>query len=113
MYVFIYVYFLSGANVEKDFVETPSLMLENWCWERDPLTRMSAHYKDGSAIPSHLLSALVNSRRANGAILTMWQILLAKFDQAIHTTAEVTLKLSVCRIISTRVLLVINRQLFR
>jgi len=79
--------------VEKDFVEAPSQMLENWVWERESLARMSAHYKDGSAIPTELMTALVNSRRANGGMLCMWQILLSKFDQAIHSSAEVELVL--------------------
>jgi len=79
----------SGTAVERDFVEAPSQMLENWCWERESLARMSAHYKDGSAIPDDLLVPLLNSRKANAGVFNMRQITLATFDQTIHTRPEV------------------------
>jgi thimet oligopeptidase len=78
----------SGTAVERDFVEAPSQMLENWCWEREPLSRMSAHYKDRSAIPDDLLVPLLNSRKANAGVFNSRQIMLATFDQSIHTRPE-------------------------
>jgi len=78
----------SGANVERDFVEAPSQMLENWVWEEEPLKKMSGHHKDGSPIPSELLAKLMASRKANAGGFNLRQIILGTFDQRIHNTGK-------------------------
>ncbi|XP_035228689.1 thimet oligopeptidase-like isoform X2 [Stegodyphus dumicola] len=82
----------SGTNVERDFVEAPSQMLENWCWEREPLKRMSQHFLNKSELPEDSIDALLKSRLANTGYHNLRQIVLAMFDYKIHTNPEADTK---------------------
>jgi len=78
----------AGTRVERDFVEAPSQMLENWCWERESLLRMSEHYQTKEPMPEDILKPLQAARFACTGLLSRRQILFATFDQHIHTRSK-------------------------
>ncbi len=45
----------------------------------------SGHYKDGSALPAEMLQKLIQSKNANAGIFNLRQILLASYDQKLHS----------------------------
>jgi len=74
-----------GTHVERDFVEAPSQMLENWTWEDESLKMMSGHYITGEPLPKQLLEKLVASKVALAGALTFRQLFFASYDQMVHT----------------------------
>jgi len=79
----------SGTRVERDFVEAPSQMLENWCYEEEVLSRISGHFEDRSKkLPKHLLSKLVAAKNADTGLMNKRQIFFGVFDQTIHSSKE-------------------------
>lgn len=73
-----------GTHVERDFVEAPSQMLENWVKEKEVLARMSGHYKTGETIPNVWVEKLKKADNANAGYRNLRQIVFATFDQKIH-----------------------------
>ncbi len=78
---------LSGSNVDQDFVEAPSQMLENWVYSPEILTLLSGHYLDPSKkLPSELLQKIVAARDFNQGYFYTRQLVLALTDMTYHTT---------------------------
>jgi Zn-dependent oligopeptidase len=49
----------SGTSVERDFVEMPSQMLENWIYDRNILKKVTKHYKTGKPMPDHIIDSII------------------------------------------------------
>jgi thimet oligopeptidase len=61
----------SGTKTERDFVEAPSQMLENWCWNKEALKILSIHYKDSSELDDNLINDLIRSKNAASGCFNM------------------------------------------
>ena len=74
----------SGTNVERDFVEAPSQIMEHWVWRPDVLRRFARHYETDQPIPDELVDQLVAARRLNKGIFQLRQAHFGLLDAAFH-----------------------------
>jgi peptidyl-dipeptidase Dcp len=77
---------LSGTSVYWDFVELPSQIFENWCYEKECLDLFAQHYKTGEKIPSDLIEKIKASSNFHQGYQTMRQISFGLLDMAYHST---------------------------
>lgn len=77
---------LSGTNVFWDFVELPSQVMENWCYEKECLDLFAKHYKTGEKIPADMVQRLKDSASFMEGYATIRQVGLATLDMAWHAT---------------------------
>lgn len=75
---------LSGTSVYWDFVELPSQILENWCYEKECLDLFARHYETGEAIPEELIQKIKDSANFMEGYQTMRQLGFGKLDMAWH-----------------------------
>lgn len=78
----------AGTNVDWDFVEAPSQMLEYWTWNKAQLKDLSHHYKDGSKLDDALIDSLIRTKHVNAAYAMLRQLYFAIFDFRLHTSTD-------------------------
>jgi thimet oligopeptidase len=75
----------AGTAVERDFVEAPSQMLEEWAWSKDSLAKFARHHQTGAPLPDTLHAAMTRARTFGVSLATSRQLFLAALDQTYHT----------------------------
>ena len=75
---------LSGTSVYWDFVELPSQVLENWCYEKEALELFANHYKTGDLIPMDLVEKIKESSTFHQGMQTLRQIRFGLLDMSWH-----------------------------
>ena len=76
---------LSGTSVYWDFVELPSQVMENWCYEPEALALFAKHYETGEIIPQEYVNKIKESASFQEGMATLRQISFGLLDMAFHS----------------------------
>ena len=75
---------LSGTSVSWDFVELPSQILENWCYQEEALSLFAHHYKTGEPIPMHYVQKIKDASQFQQGLQTLRQLSFGYLDLSYH-----------------------------
>jgi peptidyl-dipeptidase Dcp len=76
---------LSGTSVYWDFVELPSQVMENWCYEPEALALFAKHYETGEIIPQDYVEKIKESASFQEGMATLRQLSFGLLDMAFHS----------------------------
>ena len=76
---------LSGTNVARDFVELPSQLMENWCYEEETLRFFATHYQTGEPLPIEWVKKVKAVEDFMKGILNVRQLNFGFLDMEWHT----------------------------
>ena len=76
---------LSGTNVARDFVELPSQLMENWCYEEETLRLFATHYQTGEPLPIEWVKKVKAVEDFMKGILNVRQLNFGFLDMEWHT----------------------------
>ncbi len=81
---------VSGIHgVEWDAVELPSQFMENFCWQKEVIPKISSHVVTGEPLPEDILEALIQSRCFQSGMQMLRQLEFALFDLALYQDQNV------------------------
>ena len=80
----------SGTNVSRDFVELPSQIMENWCFEPLVMKTYAKHYKTGALIPDSLITKIQNAGTFNQGFVMTELLSAALLDMDYHSLTDTT-----------------------
>ncbi|WP_418262079.1 M3 family metallopeptidase [Flavobacterium faecale] len=75
---------LSGTSVYWDFVELPSQVMENWCYEPEALALFATHYQTGEVIPQEYVEKIKESASFQEGLATLRQLSFGLLDMGWH-----------------------------
>ena len=78
----------SGTNVQRDFVELPSQLMENFAIEPDFLHTFAFHYETGEPLPDELIERIRQSRNFHCGYACIRQLSFCMLDMAYYTLKE-------------------------
>jgi len=79
---------MTGTNVDHDFVELPSQIMENWAYEKEYLQSFAKHYQTGEAIPDELIDKIIEAQNYHAAYAQMRQLQFGYLDMSWYTLTQ-------------------------